>query len=139
MELLMEILRAHFFTQPAITCSKLIETLEQGVKYVQSYLLLTLNIFHYLLYCFCCWLWLGKSRLGSTYLAYFRELGEKGGGVIVPSHISFMCTICTISFSSFALETSNLKFALLFLLICDFTLPWLKDKIHLMLSYCCLV
>ena len=36
MELLMEILRDHFFTQPAITCSKLIETLEQGVKYVQS-------------------------------------------------------------------------------------------------------
>ena len=33
-------------TQPAITCSKLtIETLEQGVKYVQS-LNLTLNIFH---------------------------------------------------------------------------------------------
>ena len=32
-------------TQPAFTCSKLtIETLEHGVKYVQS-LLLTLNIF----------------------------------------------------------------------------------------------
>ena len=40
------------YTQPAFTCSKLtIETLEQGVKYVQSYmvsLLLTLNIFHIL-------------------------------------------------------------------------------------------
>ena len=36
-------------TQPAITCSKLtIETLEQGVKYVQSFNL-TLNIFHTLL------------------------------------------------------------------------------------------
>ena len=46
-----------FLSQPAITCSKLkIETLEQGVKYVQSYaigvflvsLLLTWNIFHIL-------------------------------------------------------------------------------------------
>ena len=44
-------LRYIFFplTQPAITCSKLeIETLEQGMKYLQSFmsLLLTLNIFH---------------------------------------------------------------------------------------------
>ena len=46
----------HVWSQLAITCSKLkLETLEQGVKYVQSYdrymivlvsLLLTLDIFH---------------------------------------------------------------------------------------------
>ena len=56
-------------TQPAITCLKLTkETLEKGVKYVQSYLkkhqndakdvvlvsLLTLNIFHTLFLCFYC-------------------------------------------------------------------------------------
>ena len=47
--------------QPAITCSKLtIETLEQGVKYVQCQqkilgsLLLALNLFHTLFYCFHC-------------------------------------------------------------------------------------
>ena len=36
-----------FFSQSAITCSKLTKvTLEQGVKYVLVSLLLTLNIFH---------------------------------------------------------------------------------------------
>ena len=60
-----------YASQPAFTCSKLtIETLEQGVKYVHNKvnnkdtrttlsvvlvsLLLTLNIFHTLLYCFYC-------------------------------------------------------------------------------------
>ena len=40
-------------TQPAITCSKVtIETLEQGVNLPLVSLLLTLNIFHTLFWCF---------------------------------------------------------------------------------------
>ena len=36
-DIVCDLKRSHKFSQPAITCSKLtIETLEQGVKYVQS-------------------------------------------------------------------------------------------------------
>ena len=70
--------------QPAITCSNLTkETLEQVLKYVQSWqwryqndagvalvsLLLTLNIFHTLFWCFSCQLWAGKCRLGAVLLS----------------------------------------------------------------------
>ena len=55
---------ASMFSQTAFTCSKLaIETLKQGMKYVQS-LLLTLSIFHTLLKYFYCWLWTCNCRSG---------------------------------------------------------------------------
>ena len=49
----------NFLSQVAFTCSKLTkESVEQGVKYANGValvsLLLTLNIFHTLLYCFYC-------------------------------------------------------------------------------------
>ena len=66
-------IRNNLYTnQPAFTCSKLtIKPLEQGVKYVQTTgavlvsLLLTLNIFHTLFYCFYCSLWTCNCRLCS--------------------------------------------------------------------------
>ena len=58
-----------------ITCSKLtIETLRQGVKYVQIRVNnkdtrttpIALNIFHTLFECLYCWLWAGKCWLDKT-------------------------------------------------------------------------
>ena len=71
----------HVFTaRPATTCSRsTMDTLEQCVKSIQSQqykhqsdvaevllvsLLLTLNKFHTLFWCFLFWLWTSKCRLG---------------------------------------------------------------------------
>ena len=56
------ILRLETFTQPTFTCSKSkIETSVNDVGFLS--LLLTLNRFHTLFWCFYCWLWTSKFRL----------------------------------------------------------------------------